>query len=81
MQLKNFAAGVQLLYPYYDEPTECYCLGAEHDQFHMYATTRPLRAEDVSTMRDLGWFQPNAPETDEGDSGPYDEDEGWSCFV
>jgi hypothetical protein len=75
MQLMNFVHGLNILTPYYTDPNG-YHIGAEHDQFYAYATDRPLSAEDVQKMRDLGWFQP-----DMDDDADYDPAEGWSAFT
>ena len=75
MNLKNFMDGLQALLPYYEKPDD-YHLGAEHDQIYVYRTDKPLSANDVQTMRDLGWFQ---PEQDDGED--YDPGMGWTTFV
>lgn len=75
MKLRNFVDGINILRPYYDDP-DGYHLGAEHDQFYMYATNRPVSDEDVKKLRELGWFQPDADEDD-----GYDPEDGWSAFT
>ena len=75
MNLKDFMDGLQTLLPNYDDQEGCH-IGAEHDQFYAYRTDKPLPAEDVQKMRDLGWFQ---PELD--DDAEYDPENGWSCFT
>lgn len=74
MKLSKFIEGLNILRPYYDK--DSYCIGAEHDQFYAYATSRPLTTEDVEKMRSLDWFQP-----EQDDGAEYDPDEGWSAFV
>jgi len=73
MKLKNFISGLELLGKYYDD--DSYCIGAEHDQFFAYATSRPLSVQDVVKMFELGWFQ------SETDDNKYDAQDGWSAFV
>jgi uncharacterized protein YqhQ len=75
MKLMNFIHGLSILTPYYTDPNG-YHIGSEHDQFYAYATDRPLSAEGVQKMRDLGWFQP-----DMDDDADYDPTEGWSAFT
>jgi hypothetical protein len=75
MKLSNFLEGLLTLKPYYDGE-DGYHIGAEHDQFYAYATDRPLSAEDIAKMRELGWFQPEA-----GDGDPYEPEDGWSAFT
>ena len=75
MKLSAFIEGLKTLQPYYDGG-DGYHIGAEHDQFYVFQTDKPLTPEDVQKMYDLGWFQ---PEVDE-DTGYYPED-GWSAFT
>ena len=79
MNLKDFLAGINILSPYYDKP-DGYCIGAEHDQFYMYATDRPLTPEDAQKMVDLNWFQEDSDRDDDGNL-IYDDENGWSAFT
>jgi alkylation response protein AidB-like acyl-CoA dehydrogenase len=72
MNLKNFIKGIRLLRPFYADP-DGYHIQAEHDQFFMDATNRPVPREIVKELKDLGWFQPNV------DKDGYDISESWSC--
>ncbi len=74
MGLSDFIQGLQLLAPYFDE-TNGRHIDAEHDQFYVSATDRPLPVETVAQMIGLGWFQLNQSD----DS--YDPQENWSAFT
>ena len=74
MKLGNFIEGLKTLQPYYTGG-DGYHIGAEHDQFYAYMTDKPMTAEDVGKMRELGWFQP------EQDSEEYDPENGWSAVT
>ena len=75
MKLKNFIEGLRILQPYY-LGCDGYHIGADHDQFYVYRTDSPLTPEDIEKMRDLGWFQPDAPNDNE-----YDPADSWSAFT
>jgi hypothetical protein len=75
MKIQAFIEGLNILSGYFDGG-DGYHIGAEHDQFYVYATHKPLTDEDVAKMRELGWFQP-----DLGDDAPYSPEDGWSAFV
>ena len=77
MKLSNFIEGLNTLSKYFDNP-DGYHIGAEHDQFYVYATDQPLDAADVEKMKSLEWFQPEARGDDDA---PYDHQEGWSAFT
>ena len=72
MKLSELVQGIQILSTYYDDP-DGYHVGADHDVLYLYATDRPLSAEDVTRMLSLGWFQ---------ESGTtYDAEEAWQSFT
>jgi len=75
MRLSNFMYGLAILAPYFDDQ-EGHHVGAEHDQFYVYPTDRPVGPRDLERLIGLGWFQPEAEE-----GAAYDPAEGWSCFV
>ncbi len=75
MQLSKFIQGLTILSKYYDKPDGDH-IGAEHDQFFAWATTRALEPDDIAKMRELGWFQP-----DQEDGAGYDPTKGWSTFT
>jgi hypothetical protein len=79
VNLKNFCGGLEILRPYFNDPNG-YHIGAEHDQFFVFATDMPVSAEDVATLRALGWFQPEVDEDDDGNQ-QYEPGEGWSAFT
>jgi hypothetical protein len=84
MTIGKFAAGIAILVGYFDKPDENYAVGAEHDQFYVYPTDRPLSDEDVTALKAAGWFQPDVRVPDGAKSraeAPYDPREGWSCFT
>lgn len=51
-------------------------IGAEHDQFYVYATDTPLEPDEVKQLVEWGWFQPELE-----DDAPYDPEEGWSAWT
>lgn len=71
MRLDNFIEGLEILKCYFNDPG--HELGAEHDQFYVYATQTVMTNEDVKRLHELGWFQENTEQ--------YDPRESWSCFV
>lgn len=83
MSLEKFMKGLHILLPFYDKP-DGYHLGAEHDQIYIYATDRPVGADDVAELLSLGFFQPDVhlPEDqDEATVADYKPDKGWSVYV
>ena len=80
MKLSNFISGLNILRPHFKDG-DGYHLGSEHDQFYVYKTDTPLDSGEVGMLHDLGWFQPEVGEDDNGDRGPYDPEEGWSAFT
>ena len=83
MKLSNFIDGLNTLRPYYKDG-DGHVLGAEHDEFHAYATERPLSPEDAKKMEALGWFQSSedvTPKGDEWTAEDYDPEAGWKAFV
>lgn len=75
MNWSNFIAGLAILGDHFDDK-DGYHIAAEHDQFYVYQTSRPLSPANVEKMDELGWFQP-----DHEDDDPYDPENGWSCFT
>lgn len=78
MSLKNFVEGVETLKPYYDNP-DGYHLGAYHDAIYLYATDKPLPAEGVAKMIELGFFQEGGAGTE--DDAEYDAEASWCFYV
>jgi hypothetical protein len=76
MKLSNFIDGLKLLSQHFDNPAG-YHVGAEHDQFYVYATDKPLTEADWKRLKELGWFQEGHSEEPEF----YDAGEGWTCFT
>ena len=81
MKLDNLIEGLTILRPHYKNGGDSYNTGAEHDQIYAYQTDTPLTETEAARMRELGWFQPDVPEDDEENPGPYDPEEGWSAFT
>jgi hypothetical protein len=75
MNMDNFIRGITILQAYFDQP-DGYHIGAEHDQFYIYPTDQPLTALGVKELFAIGWFQPDAEDTD-----VYDPEQGWSAYV
>ena len=78
MKLSKLAQAIQIMSTYYDDP-EGYHVAAEHDVIYLYATDRPLTAEDVTRMLALGWFQESGATDDDPEA--YDAEEGWQSFT
>ena len=75
MRLKHFIEGLQILYPYFDDGNGFH-IGAEHDEFYVYKTNKPLSKTDIDKLYSLGWFQ---DETEDADK--YDVNYGWMAFT
>ena len=75
MKLSNFIGGLEILRPHFDGG-DGYHIGAEHDQYFVYATDTPLSEDEVAKMRSMGWFQSECE-----DDSPYEPAEGWSAFT
>ncbi len=76
MNLLQFTSGIKILQQYYDNPNG-YHLEASHDTIHLYPTDRPLTAEHVKEMLDLGWWQSDQYE----ETYEYDPESGWNAFT
>jgi hypothetical protein len=74
MKLSNFIEGLQILQQYFDK--DGYKIGAEHDEFYVYKTDRPVSHEHVERLKFLDWFQPGQEE-----QAPYDPEESWQAFT
>ncbi len=84
MIMSKFIEGITILQRYFDK--DGFNIGAEHDQFYVYSTHRPLSVDDIVKLRRLDWFQPEVDgdsdeATDEELVAQYDAEEGWSCFT
>lgn len=82
MTLNNFIEGLLILRPYYNDG-DGYQLGADHDIVYVYSTDRPLSAEDITKMTELGWFQPDShkPESEGFSAEYYNHEEGWAAYT
>lgn len=81
MLLSRFVQGLQILQKYYD--LDGFHIGAEHDEFFVYTTDRPLSEKDLNKVVALGWFQREVVPADHGEfqASDYDPDQGWSAYV
>lgn len=79
MKLSKFVEGINILRPYYNDP-DGYHIGAEHDEFYMYATDKRLSDEDLKKLLALGWFQPEGG-AHEDTPQDYRSDNGWMAFT
>jgi len=70
-----------MLLQYYRDDKDGYDIGAEHDQLYAYATSRPLSAEAVRRMIELGWWQERADCSTDFSEEMYDSENGWTCYV
>ena len=80
MSTQDVIAGMQIILPYYDQADGGFNTGADHDVIYMYATDKPVSAEDIAKIKELGWFQTDVEEDDDGNV-EYDVDSGWQKFV
>lgn len=78
MRLQDFLDGLNLLRTYTDDE---FPLGAEHDVFYFYPTTRPITPEDCEKLWDLGWAQTDAEIVEGERVRVYDPDSAWECFT
>ena len=74
--LSKFIRALQIFQKYYDK--DGFHIGAEHDQFYVYPTDRPLSEEDLKTVVVLGWFQEEVEHEDDFKPSDYNPEEGWS---
>lgn len=74
MNMQSLIEGLTLVNSYNNDPTG-YGVSADHDLIYAFATDRPMTTDDVQRMRDLGWFQMEAPEDE------YDPRESWCAYV
>lgn len=81
MKLNNLIEGLLILKPHYEKGGDSYCIGAEHDQFFAYQTDTPLTDDEVTKMWELGWFQPETPDDEDENPGPYNPEDGWTAFT
>jgi hypothetical protein len=81
MKFDAFLEGLTILRRHITAEGGGYHIGAEHDQFYVYATNIPLAPEDVKRMVDLGWFQPDRGAGKATGPETYDPGEGWSAFT
>ena len=81
MTTKDFIEGLQIFNEYFDKHS--YNFGAEHDQFFVYATDRPITMVDLQRLIELDWSQSQVEWADEDQFSiqDYDEDEGWSVWL
>lgn len=79
MKLKNFLEGIDILRTYYNDP-DGYHIGAEHDEFYMYATDRPLTEDHLKKLLALGWLQPDGGASEDAPQD-YDHEGGWMAFT
>ncbi|MDB5848249.1 MAG: hypothetical protein JWP29_2001 [Rhodoferax sp.] len=75
MKLSNFIEGLTILRKRF-KGEDGFHIGAEHDEFFVYATDEPLSPEEVTKLQELGWSQSEVE-----DGAPYDPAEGWHTFV
>lgn len=79
MKLSAFVDGINILRAYYDDP-DGYHIGAEHDEFYMYATDKPVSDDDLKKLLALGWFQSDGGAHEETPQD-YNPESGWMAFT
>ena len=81
MEMQKFVDGLAIFAPY-QKAGKSFWGGAEHDQFFVYPTERPMSAGDVEKVVALGWFQEDVETTGEEDfeAKHYDPAESWAAY-
>lgn len=79
MTIDKLIKGLKIFRKYYDK--DGYHNGAEHDQFYVYVTDREMSKEDVETVINLGWFQPDVRYDGDFKAEHYNFEEGWSTYL
>ena len=82
MTIKDLSDALAIFMPYYDDASSEFTY-AEHDEFYLPATDKPMSEEDVKKVKGLGWFQPEASEDEECDSteAEYNPEYDWQHFT
>lgn len=81
MKISNLVGGITILRKYF-EGQDGYHIGAEHDVFYVFTTSRPVSSDDVASLVELGWLQENVATKDgEFTAECYDPDESWAAYT
>lgn len=80
MNIKNMQEALNVLIPHYKEPGSEF-LSAEHDEIYFPPTDTPLNDEERAKLNDLGVFQEDADEDDDGNPTEYLPEDGWKTFT
>jgi hypothetical protein len=80
MKTDDLIEGLKILDKYRDKPGG-YNIGAEHDIIYAYPTDRPLTAEDVRRMDELGWTQEGRVVDGEWKPEYYSAEESWAAYT
>lgn len=81
MKTCDIVEGIQILAKYRNK--QGWDLGAAHDVIYCFATDKPVGAEDLQRLVDLGWCQEDA-DYDPGEGFKvenYDPEESWTAYV
>jgi hypothetical protein len=79
MTLGTFIRGLQVLRSHFDD--DGHYVEATMEEVMVHATHTPLSDDEVTQLRDDGWFQPNAFDEETQEDGPYDPSDSWSCYA
>ena len=71
--------GMQILLKYYEEPDDYYT-STEYGMIVMASTSKELSEADRARLIELGWFQQDAEDDDEGNS-IYSVHEDWHIYA
>jgi len=79
VKLSDVVASLEILKKYYVGMGGEF-LEAQHDQIFVPRTDLPIDEADRKKLDDLGWFQDEVGEDEEGNRS-YDPEAGWSAFT
>ena len=74
--------GLQILQQYRDKPNG-FDIGADHDVIYAYRTDRPLSAEHILRLIELGWHQEHDERNYNDDFAlkDYRQEESWRAYT
>lgn len=80
MTLNKFIDGLLILKEHHSRP-DGYHLAAEHDIFYVMAPDKPLSAETIDKLIELGWFQEGRSRSGTFQAADHSPDEPWAAFT
>lgn len=80
MKTRDVIAGLVILQKYREDQGG-YDLYADRDELFAMPTSRPLSADDLSTMVELGWLQDVDYRGESFTPEDYDDEASWMCYT